>query len=722
MIQLAFQCPFDKNNVVTGQVVSVEEPLESRLISESVSTSIVRVRPAPHQQMGYATMCPPGSLAMLTHDTSVNEYSLVLYHGPHQSRPDGWISSPLNIGFEQLEDDEENVITDFCFGQSNGQPLLATMSVHLLKASGDVIGASPILFDGAVVPRSFVRESIEYLECMAESGSHNAKTRQCRPALQFFRDAFGADDSDTPYVTARTSTGANTESSLVWPVSAQGPVLLSSMEPDEEWNRALVIEPFFARDLVGMAIGRERTGVDFGVTPTSSLLPRFDYMDGTDQEEINSMLVNLGVVVERVLVDAGEDEVPDSHLSTLVRDPVVDNMIHYASSQGVLSITTNAMRVYSNKIRGEAGTTGFMSPSTARNEEVKSMAWSSLDVSAGDHHVALAGAVVSSDALLGHTLVVALSDGKETFYYSYFQLFSSRCIQTYNLLPSFTGTPAAINLTESRYLHESESMFQADGEEVETKSSRVASEALQAMESTPPLHEVLAPYIDKINQGLAGMGKIVGGSTAQQDITPSTLGIVISVKERCEKEIVLPLQEMDKIAAFRFTELKEMYTSQLQQMAALKDTIELLKDRMKTTNEKIEVAEQNSTLLAQRSSRLLQACSDLRPTVTTAESEYFALLHRMKVKCDTWEKSIGAAQDDSIKLYEAIEAGRATAEVELDQEHFEQCRQVLHGEEISIKHSRETLEKTRDMLHSVTSATGLGACDENTSPPNTSSQ
>ncbi len=41
------------------------------------------------------------------------------------------------------------------------------------------------------------------------------------------------------------------------------------------------------------------------------------------------------------------------------------------------------------------------------------MAWSSLDVSAGDHRLALIGAVVSSDALLGHTLVAALSNGKE---------------------------------------------------------------------------------------------------------------------------------------------------------------------------------------------------------------------------------------------------------------------------------------------------------------------
>lgn len=257
---------------------------------------------------------------------------------------------------------------------------------------------------------------------------------------------------------------------------------------------------------------------------------------------------------------------------------------------------------------------------------------------------------------------------------------------------------------------------------METKSSHVASEALKAMESTPPLHELLSPLIDKVNQGLAGMGKIVGGKTAQQDITPSTLATVINVKQRCETEIVLPLQEMDKIASSRLKELKEMYKSQLQQMAALKETIALLKDRMKTTSEKMEVAENNSTLLAQRSGRLLQACNDLRPTVTTAETEYFALLQRMKAKCDTWEQAIGAVQKDSERVCEEIDSGRATAEVELDPNEFNQCRNLIHGEEKSLNTSRGALENTRNLLNSVTTATGLGAGDENLSPPNTPTQ
>lgn len=399
---LAFSCPFVDKTVV-GEVVSVTEPLESHLVSESSSTLIVRVRPAPQRRMGYATMCPPGSVAMLTHDVNVNEYALVLYHGPHAGRPNGWVSVPLRFGLEQLADDEENSITDFSFAQSNGQALLASMSIHLLKAS-DVLGASPILFDGSVVSREIVEESSDYLKYTFENDASKARVRQCFAALRFFQDAFGSDnDSGSPFITARTSIGGAAHSSTFWPVQVQGPILVSSpVEPDEEWNRALVVEPFFARDLVGMAIGRERFAVDFAVVPATSLLPRFTYMEEWEHDEVDNILANLGILVERVAVDSDETDAAQCPvLTTLVRDPIVDTMIHYASARGVVSITTNSMRICSSNIRGEA-----------LSVEVQSTAWSSLDVSAGNGRISLAGAVVSGDALLGHTLVVSLSDGK----------------------------------------------------------------------------------------------------------------------------------------------------------------------------------------------------------------------------------------------------------------------------------------------------------------------
>jgi hypothetical protein len=354
-------------------------------------------------------------MAMLTHDATGNDYALVLYHGKHENRSKGWISIPLRFGMELLSDEQENNITDFSFAQSNGVALLTTMSVHLLRASGEVLGASPILFDGAVVDRAVVLASLNYLNHVIESDGNDVRVRQCVAARQFLRDAFGREDTMGNYVTARTTVGVTTESSLCWPAQVQGPVIVAPlMEPDEGWNRALAIEPFYARDLVGIVIGREQTAVDFCAIPPTSLLPRFIYMAGSDQDVVDDYVLQLGVVVERVVVDSNQDTAQESGLTMLVRDPVENNMIHHASNQGVLSITTNAMSVFSSNIRGEAletGGTGFQSP-TRKNETIRSRAWSSVDVSAGDGRISLNGAVVSGDALLGHTLVALLSDGK----------------------------------------------------------------------------------------------------------------------------------------------------------------------------------------------------------------------------------------------------------------------------------------------------------------------
>lgn len=266
-------------------------------------------------------------------------------------------------------------------------------------------------------------------------------------------------------------------------------------------------------------------------------------------------------------------------------------------------------------------------------------------------------------------------------------------------------------------------MIRADDTSVDQDgTSRVAKEALSAMESTPPLHELLSPLLDQIKQGLQGMGKIVGAKTAPKDITPPLLATVISIKERCEKDIVLPLQEMDQLAASRLVELKQMYKSQLQQLSALKETIQLLKNRMNETNEQMQVAQSNATLLAQRSAALLQASHDLNPTFTKAERDYYDLLRRMKAKCDKWEESIAAVQSESLNLSEAIDSGRATAAVNLGAEELEICHSMLRGEEEVLETSAGLVDQTKQNVNAIVAATGIGVCDENISPPNTSGQ
>lgn len=218
------------------------------------------------------------------------------------------------------------------------------------------------------------------------------------------------------------------------------------------------------------------------------------------------------------------------------------------------------------------------------------------------------------------------------------------------------------------------------------------------------------------------MGKIVGGSTAPKDINPGTLAIVISVKERCDKEIALPLKEMNQITASRLIELEDMYKSQISQVSALKETIKLLKDRVKTTSEMIEVAESNAALLSQRSGALLQASQDLRPTITDAEHEYFQLLKRVRAKCEVWEDNIGELQQASTRLCDSMVAGRAFIDVDLMPSDVEHCHALLRGVEEAYQTSEEYVRETRKIIRAVAAATGLCTGDESTSKMETPGQ
>lgn len=421
LLHLGYVLPssIDLSTPVEGEVVSVTEPFESHLLSVSPSTCILRIRPAPQRRNGYATMCSPASMAMLT-----SEYSLVLYHGPRTNGKEGdFCTTPLTFGMEELADGED-VITDFVFSQSNELSLLASMSILLLKASGAVLGASPILFDGAVVSRAFVKETVNFLESELDRlhDPDMAKWKQCRAGKQFIQDAFSSSSrSESYFVEARVQPGGH---SFSWPVQIQGPIVTPPFaDPDEQLRHAFALEPFFAKGLVGMVIGRADHGVDFAVLPPSTLLPRFAFESEEDQMTLDDALFKAGVVVERVAVHSDRDEAPSSHgRPALMQDPAVDTMVHYVSSEGVLTVSTNAMEVVSNKVlRHIANDTkdssrGFLSPSTPRAnrsvDEVRTTAWSSAQVSsAATGPVALAGAVISGEAQFGHVLIVRLSNG-----------------------------------------------------------------------------------------------------------------------------------------------------------------------------------------------------------------------------------------------------------------------------------------------------------------------
>ena len=402
VLDLAYS-PANGARELDGEVLAVKEPFDDVLLGTATSTNIIRIRPAPQRRSGFATMCPPESMAMLTHDTVTNEYSLVVFHGSNS----GAVGTPLIYGMEHLEDQDEK-ITDFCFCRSNAFGLLASLSIALVKGSGDVLFASPILFRGTVVPRLMVANTLEFLEySLKESKPDTARWRQFRTAKQFLIDAF-PDDGTSHFITAQVRSPA-----FEWPVQVQGPMLIAP-ESDDFETLVTAIEPIPAGDLVGLVIGHLGDMVDFGLLSPTIMIPRFKFESEEDTLQLDEEL-KWGTIVQRVDMGVAESEHQPMNASlALVPDPVMDTVVHYVTPSNIMSISTNAVKLASRTIREQAGSGGIFSPPSGRKESSpRTTAWSCLDVAGSMKEVMyLTGAVVSGDAHLGHVLVSRLSNGK----------------------------------------------------------------------------------------------------------------------------------------------------------------------------------------------------------------------------------------------------------------------------------------------------------------------
>jgi hypothetical protein len=389
---------------VEGVVIQVSEPMDEILLGTSTSCSIVRIRPAPQRRDGFVTMCPPACMAMLTHDSITNEYSLHVHHGSGSA-----VGTPLVFGMEQVEGEQ---ITDFCFCQSNAYGLLSSLSAAILKGSGDVLVATPIFFRGTVVPRLAVTQTLEYFDMQLQQfSSQSAAWRQFKSAKQFIVDAF-PDVGRSYYLTAQVRSAA-----FEWPVQMQGPVLIAA-ESDDFETLASALEPMLAGDLVGLAIGHVGDMVDFGLLSPTTMIPRFKLESEEDTIQLDDEL-KWGTVVQRV--DLGEEESEHQPVNTclaLVRDPVMDTVVHYVTPTNIKSISTNAIKLCASKVQEQAGVApGMFSPQSRRKDVgPRTTAWSCLDVSnTTRERVSITGAVVSGDAHLGHVLVSRLSNGKFVF-------------------------------------------------------------------------------------------------------------------------------------------------------------------------------------------------------------------------------------------------------------------------------------------------------------------
>lgn len=650
-------------------VVHAEEAFDRYLAADDAIT-ILRIRPAPQRRMDFATLCPRGAMAMLTHHSFSNEYNIVLQH----NQEDALVSIPVSFYLEELSGRDES-ISDFCFAQSDGLSLFSTMTVLLLKGSGDVLAASPVLFDASVVHRSALNECIEYLDYQIQNlNVENPKSKQCKTGRALLTDAFGGQDPHSNFVTARIISQAKARSAVTWPVQLQGPVLMLSRDnPEGSSGHAVVIENFSSSELVGVAVGCEGHAVSLGIMSPSCLLPRFSFETAEDCDELNTVLSNAGAVVQRLILndnETGETQQFTNQTLALVRDPLMDSMLHYVTTKGITTLTTTAMR----KVQGPASGVG-------KDGSVRSSAWTSVSVTSAS----VEGAVVGTDPKFGHALIARLSDG--------------------SLVP--------VNVTESRYLHEMDHLVKPTADSNDNRIPQIMNSsdaALQRMQDLPPFYEVLDPLLKKVSAGLSGMGKIVGSSTPSEKISPDQLAVALSVKARCDTEVVLHLSELRRTSAARRDLLKPIFKDQKEQAKALKKTLAKMQENMASIKEKSATAQRNAEALGLRSASVLQASQDLLPTLTQAEHDFIQQMKRMNASVAIIESGYEKLSKSIASLRTSMDDGKIVCRVQLDEATLKSADQLLRGQEDILSRTAVKLKGCEQRTDDMMRAAGLPTC------------
>ncbi|CAB9504168.1 expressed unknown protein [Seminavis robusta] len=669
-------CVYSRHNVFylemkmdpQGEViVEARRVFEQYFLYGENELRIVKIRPAPQRRMDFATLCPEGAMAMLTYNKESHEYSLVLQHSADQDLA----SVPLSFLVEESYDPNE-VVEDFCFAQSGeskegGLSLLSTLSVLFLKASGEVNVASPILFDGSVVHKSLLMNALDFLDFHVQTFSKDtAKGRRARAAKTFLKDAFGDPENQNKFMTANVLSHGPGKSAVSWPVSLQGP-LLSPVE-DDSTGVAIGIENFPASDLIGVAIGRQNHAVNLNILSPSTILPRFR-LESDDRFELDDSLGTAGAVVQRLVLREEENNEQHEAISVaLVRDPVMETMLHYVTRQDVTTLNTTAVRAALCKIQGSSASTADA------NKEISAhtSAWTSVQASSAN----VEGVVIGDDPRFGHALFVRLSN----------------------------GSLVAENLTESRYLHEMEHLVNPLSD-----TENAPPDTTNDPDNGQPLHQVLDPMLKKIAAGLSNMGKIVGSQTRTtgNQMTPEMLAVAIAVKERCDNEVVLPMLELKQTIRARKQALKVMLINQMKELAAHKKTLKVMQDRMKGIQVKAQTALENSQELAKRSDAILQASQDLLPSLTQAEYDYIQQLKRLQLQLGNLEKSYGGLDSNMQTFRGNIDDGRFVCNIQLEESMQDHATKLLDGEEKLMTKYEAGLQENEKKLQMMARQTGV---------------
>ena len=651
-------------------------------------------------------------------------------------------SSSLRRSASSLLTSNNKTVTDFCFlsqesssSASGASKAFAAISILVLCSDGSVYSASPIIFDGTLLPRSVVYDAITHLDTEIEASASfvaslplspvasteqeqvEARMRQCKAARRYLLDAFGIPDGGTsirgsyhvsatiahprPSYSSNSSGNEIISEALSWQSRLQGPLVMvpQSEEGGATSSSCVCIEPFGgvagAGILDGFVVAQScsRTlTVDFGIIPGegSVVLPRFEFESDADCLLIDELLRGTGTYVEKTLIkddleEGNADEIVKETATlittrncSIVIDPLDDIMVHICSKSRIATISTNAIAFAAQRLLSRMNDKSSNDGKDLASVQTK--VWSALETA---NTTFILGAGVSTDVHLGHILFARLS----------------------------SGSVEVVNITAAKYLHESSELMKAKSEQFDASDGDDA--ALGVLKTVKPLHELLQPLVDKVSAGLSKMGKIVGGSTFPKDTGPEILSIFLETQRSCEMNVVTPIEEMSMILHSRRDLLTEMYDHQVAEVERLTKLLEEFKRTHESNATRVKELELNASTLAERSSAVLIASRSLHPHVTDAEAAYFKDLQRYDSTCKKWDEKVSQLKRDATSSCHAMSAGAiqkgdVRCLVDLPPEKIDVCHKMLRGEAQLLKQLEQKVKKSSDVVEELSKAMSKG--------------
>ena len=780
---------------IQGKIIRIIEPFEKELLMAPRGSSILRIRPAPSSNSMFHRCGSMALLMREGGEEDFIGHVMLLYHGlpdsllggsrssgvgsrgvrgtnndsnmdkRYNATSEGCVTTPLRFNPEDLvrgmEDtlDAENeaynssslrgrnnevssidkTVTDFCFlaqetsstSTSGASRAFAAMSILVLCSDGAVYTASPIIFDGTVLPRSMVLDAITHLDAeidasmsfveslppspveSTEQEQVEARARQCKAAKRYLMDAFGILENTSiqgsyyvsasivhprsSYSSSSTSSVNSLSEALAWQPRLQGPIVMPTQSDADTSFFCVCIEPFGgvggAGIIDGFVVAQSEGStlhVDFGIIPGegSVVLPRFEFESDGDCQLIDELLRGTGAYVERALIKDDQEDAEESRTEiatsvlrncVIVVDPLDAIMVHVSSKSRIATVSTNAIAVTAQRMLAQIDD----ERSNKNDKElpsVRTKVWSALEAA---NNTVILGAGVSRDIHLGHILLARLS----------------------------SGTVEVVNITATQYLHESSELMKAKSEQLAASDGDDA--ALEMLQRVKPLHELLQPLVSKVSNGLSKMGKIVGGATLPKDTRPEILSIFLETQRSCEVNVVTPIEEMSKILDSRRELLKEMHDHQAAELERLTELMEEFKRKHESNVKRVKEYEANASKLAERSSALLTASRSLHPHITDAEAAYFKDLQRYESTCNKWDEKVIQLKKDATSSCDAMSAGaiqngQVRCLVDLPAEKIDVCHKMLRGEAQLLKQLEQKVKESSEVVEKISKSMSRG--------------